>query len=129
MFAIRHTFPNGQQIGDGLIHSGDSTPTPVAKFDFVDAQLAVTSMRYWSSEGHRFDIVMHPDTFDRPLGGRDENAASHMELAWVADQLNAHGLNYPLSGDLTTKTYPGAEKGRTFAGNLWRQSFVQATAL
>ena len=55
-FSIRHTFPNGQRIGAGLVTSGNTTPPPVATYTKAEAETLAASMRR-HNPGHTFDVV------------------------------------------------------------------------
>lgn len=57
-FSIRHTFPNGQTIGDGYIHAGNTNPPPVAVYDEAYANGLADHMRE-VNPGHTFEVVQN----------------------------------------------------------------------
>lgn len=59
-YAIRHTFPNGGTVGDGLIHAGNTYPQPVATYDAAEAEATAAHMRL-VNPGHVFEVVPAPE--------------------------------------------------------------------
>lgn len=55
-YSIRHTFPNGQTLGHGLVTSGNSYPPPIATYDEVEANELAERMRA-VNPGHTFEVV------------------------------------------------------------------------
>lgn len=68
MLAIRHTFPDGQQLNgstrpgcEGLVTAGNSTPPKVAHWlDQDEAEQEAENFR-GHYPGHTFEVVKHPD--------------------------------------------------------------------
>lgn len=69
MLAIRHTFPNGQQLNgakrsdsQGLVTAGASNPPQVAYWiSLEEAEETAESMRL-HNPGSTFEVVPHPDS-------------------------------------------------------------------
>lgn len=55
-YAIRHTFPDGKTIGDGLLNINGV----VTRYTNAEAEDAITRM-HAHNPGHTFTIVLHPD--------------------------------------------------------------------
>lgn len=64
-YAIRHTFPNGDTLGDGFIHSGNVHPQPVAPYDSHDEAQATAERMTTHNPGHTFEVVPYPAAPER----------------------------------------------------------------